>query len=97
LVAFPKKRNAGSYSKATILGEAKRTFSDTKIQLTTEGKRHLGAIIGSYHAEYVSENVENVCKEQLLVLSEIARIEPHVTYACFTTGLKHKLTFLMRI
>jgi len=30
------------------------------------------------------------------MLSEIARIEPHAACACFTTGLKHKLTFLMR-
>ena len=57
--------------------------------------RHLGAVIDStsYHEKYVLDNVENVCKK-LSLLSEIARVEPHAAYACFTTVLK--LTFLVR-
>ena len=35
-------------------------------------------------------------REELLVLSEIARIEPHAEYTCFVGGFKHKLSFIMR-
>ena len=29
------------------------------------------------------------------VLSQIAKVEPQAAYCCFTTGFKHKLTYLM--
>jgi len=56
---FPEETKCWIIVKPQYLSEAKRTFADTKIQLTMKGKRHLGAIIGStsYHAEYVSEKV----------------------------------------
>ena len=40
-------------------GKIGSLFSDTKINVTTEGKRHLGAVIGSndFQTKYVKENV----------------------------------------
>ena len=49
------------------------SFSDTKINVTTEGKRHLGAVIGSndFQTKYVKENVAEWCNE--LEISEFAK------------------------
>ena len=33
---------------------------------------------------------------EIEVLSQIAKIEPQAVYCCFTTGFKHKVTYLMR-
>ena len=76
---------------------AKEIFSDTKINITTDGKRHLGAALGSqsHKIKYVSEKVDDWC-DQLKILSQIAQTEPHAAYTCFVTGFKHKLTYTMR-
>ena len=42
------KVNILAYSqKPNIVEKIQNLFSDTKINVTTEGKRHLGAVIGS--------------------------------------------------
>jgi len=32
----------------------------------------------------------------LKVLSQIVQIEPQAAYTCYTSGFKHKLTYMMR-
>ena len=77
--------------------EAQRIFADTNIQITCEGKRHLGAVIGStgFKEQYVKNKVQEWTKE-VNKLSEIARTEPHAAYTAFTFGLKHKWTYVSR-
>ena len=60
-----------------------------EINITTEGQRHLGAVIGSqkFKDQYCWEKVLG-WKGELEVLSEIARSQPHAAYTVFTKGYK---------
>ncbi|XP_066918884.1 uncharacterized protein [Clytia hemisphaerica] len=80
-----------------LLTIAQQAFASTQINITTEGKRHLGAVIGSttFRDEYITGKIDILCNE-LLLLAEIGKIEPHAAYAGFTSGFRHKLTFIMR-
>lgn len=44
---------------------------------------------------YVNEKIRDLIK-QLKVLSQIVQIEPQAAYTCYTSGFKHKLTYMMR-
>ena len=61
-----------------LADEAERVFGD-EVNITTEGQRHLGAVIGS------QEHKDHYCREKVLgwkrkieTLSEIAKSQPHV-------------------
>ena len=83
--------------KPKHLEEAQRIFSGTNIKITTKGKRHLGAAIGSeiYRKEYINEKIDTWIRK-IQLLSEIAAFAPQEAYTCFTSGYKHKLNFCMR-
>ena len=59
------------------LESANQIFRDSNINFTTEGKRHLGAALGStdFRTMYVNEKVTNWCNE-LNKLSEYAETQP---------------------
>ena len=70
--------------KSDVLAdEAKRVFGN-EIDITTDGQRHLGAVIGSqeFKDQYCRENVLG-WKEELEVLSEIARSQPHAAFPVY--------------
>ena len=71
-------------------------FGD-EVNITTEGQRHLGAVIGSleFKDQYCREKVLG-WKGELKALSEIARSQPHAAYTVFTKGYKSTLTYFMR-
>ena len=79
------------------LAEAEELFRDAPIKITTEGKRHLGAALGTdnFKHDYITEMVTEWCK-QLKVLSTIAKSQPHVAYTGYTHGMKHKFTYFIR-
>ena len=83
--------------KEQYLELAKSVFIETGINITTEGRRHQGAIVGSeaFQLEYVNNKIDEWIKE-ILALSEIAKIEPHAAYAAFIHGMQHKYTYIMR-
>ena len=60
-----------------LADEAERVFGD-EVNITTEGKRHLGAVIGSkeYKDQYCAEKVQG-WKGEILTLAEIAKSQPH--------------------
>ena len=72
--------------------EAARVFGD-EVNITIEGQRHLGAVIGSqeYKDMYCKEKVR-AWKGELETLSEIAKNQPHAAYIAFTKGFKSKFT-----
>ena len=76
--------------------EAKRVFGG-EVNITTEGQRHLGAVIAlqEYKDQYCEEKVR-VWKEEIERLSEIAKSQPHAAYSAFTKGYKSKFTYFMR-
>ena len=62
------------------------TFKSTKINVTSNGKRHLGTVIGSRsYKDYMNEKIGQWIKEVKL-LSEIAKIEPQCKSSCFISG-----------
>ena len=62
--------------------EAEEVFADTSVQITVEGRPHLGAPLGctAYVSQFVSQKVQQWSTE-LRVLSEIASIQPHAAFA----------------
>ena len=79
-----------------IADEAKRVFGD-EVNVTTEGQRHLGAVIGSqeFKDQYCREKILR-WKRELEALSEIARSLPHAAYTVFSKGYKSEFTYFMR-
>ena len=62
-------------------------FKETEINITTEGKRHLVAVVGSrsYLNEYVNEKVEEWVKE-IINLADFATTQPQASYAVYILG-----------
>ena len=64
-------------------------FRDSPINITTAGKRHLGAALGSndYKMSYIDEKVSEWCK-RLTKLSDIAKSQPHCNvFSTMAVGL----------
>ena len=82
--------------KPEKLKETSDVFSGTGINITTEGRKHLGAALGqrSYLEEYVGSKVKEWISEVTL-LAEFAISQPQSCYAAFTFGLRHKWTYFM--
>ena len=78
-------------------GRAKEMFAGTGIKITTEGRKHLGAALGSrsYLEQYVGSKEEDWVGE-VTRLAEFARSQPQASYAAFTFGLRHRWTYFMR-
>ena len=83
--------------KPEHLTKARELFADTDVNITTEGKRHLGAAIGSraYVEKYVTEKVGK-WTEEIRQLAEIAQSQPHAAYCAYTHGLSSRWTYLSR-
>ena len=64
------------------------------INVTTEGQKHLGAVLGSrsYLEEYVNDKVVDLVNE-VKRLAEFAVSQPEACFAAFTFGLKHCWTY----
>ena len=70
--------------------ETKILFDDSPIKMTTSGKRHLGAAIGSmeYKDLYMEEKVEEWCG-RMKSLSRIAKSQPQAAYSASIPGEQH--------
>ncbi|KXJ16293.1 hypothetical protein AC249_AIPGENE28269 [Exaiptasia diaphana] len=79
-----------------LADEAKRVFGD-KVNVTTEGQRHLGAVIGSqqYKDQYCQDKIQ-AWKKEIETLATIAKSQPHAAFIAFTKGYKSKFTYFMR-
>ena len=67
-----------------LLETATNLLSDSKVNITTEGKRHLGAATGSneLRVKYVIAKVNEWC-EELKTLSNFAKSQLQAPYAAF--------------
>ena len=84
-------------TKEDHVDRAKVLFGDTNVNITTHGHPHLGAPLGSI--EFVHQFVANKVNQwtqELLLLSDIARAQPHSAFAAFTHSHVHKFSFLCR-
>ena len=79
------------------LNKAMELFEDMPIKITTEGKRHLGAALGStdFKIFYIEEKVAEWCN-RLKKLSTIAKSQPQAAYTGYTQGEQHKYTYFLR-
>ena len=84
-------------TKQALEQTATNIFANTNVHVTTEGRKHLGAPLGSnsYIKSIVSEQVKE-WTEELNTLSQIARIHPHAAYCAYIHGLKSKWLYLTR-
>ena len=93
----PKPAKSSLITKPETHATGKQLFKDTKVKITNSGKRFLGSVIGTFtfKRQYANEIVSQWISE-IKVLSQIAKVEPQTAYCGFTTGFKHKVTYLMR-
>ena len=76
---------------------AAKIFDGTNINITCEGKRHLGAAIGTreFHQEYAEKKISKWCSE-VERLAEFAKTQPQAAYAAFIHGEMHRFTYFLR-
>ena len=94
---FSKPSKSWLIAKEQYYEDALKLFEDSSIQITTEGNRHLGAVLGSdqHKNKYVSDTV-NSWIEQVNNLSKFAECYPHAAYSAFVFGLQHRYRYAMR-
>ena len=78
--------------------EAQSLFANLRVNITAEGKIHLGAVIGStkYGHKYVKDLVK-VWDNQLTILPTIVKTQLQAAYLAFANGFKSKLYLLRTI
>ena len=83
--------------KDSELANAKELFAETGVQITTEGRRLLGAPVGTTKfCEFYVESAVTSWRQELEVLATVARTQPHAAFAAFAHGFVGKWTFLSR-
>lgn len=94
---LPNARKSVLIVKREHYDRALQTFKDSGVVVTKDGQRHLGAVIGTeeFKKEYVGDKVTEWI-EEVNVLTDMARTEPHAAYSTYTHGLQHRWNFVMR-
>ena len=94
---FPNAKKTWLVVKEQYLELARTLFADTCVNVTADGRPHLGAAIGSpsFVEQYVSDKVSSWVTE-LKVLTSIAVTQPHAAFSAFTHGLISKWLFIAR-
>ena len=94
---YPKPSKSFLIVKQHDKEYAERIFAGSNIKITTEGARHLGAVLGdiSFKEVYLRNEVHS-WKNQLEIHSKIAEIQPQAAYSAYMFGFKHKFTFFLR-
>ena len=91
----PNASNTWLVTKSEHLDKAKQLFDKSNVSITCHGRPYLDAPLGSgdYVKEFVKEKV-NMWVSELSLLSDIARAQPHASYAAFIHGFVHKFLYL---
>ena len=94
---FPEPSKSWIIIKPGLLEKAVSEFQGTGVKITEDGKRHLGAVIGTedYREEYMTKKI-NQWSAEIEVLCRIANIEPQAAHSCFISGYKNRLSYYMR-
>ena len=95
---FPKACKSSVIVKKEFEAKALEVFNGTGLNITSEGKTHLGIPLGStqYKNRCISEKVQQWC-EQVDKLSLFARSQPHAAFATFSHGVISGWMFYMRM
>ena len=83
--------------KSESLSERAKVIFNGTINVTTAGKRQLGAELGpqDFKTAYCKDKIEIWAKE-LNVLSGFAVSQPHAAFSAFSKGFKSKFTYFFR-
>ena len=94
---YPNASKTWLIVKEENLEEATTLFEGTGVAITAEGRRHLGAAIGTHDfvERYIQQKVSAWIHE-VDRLSSITITQPHAAYAAFSHGLSSKWTYLAR-
>ena len=95
---FPKPSKTVLILKDPSLYDLAATlFADTGITITSQGERHLGAVIGKeeFRNQYVSKKITKWC-EDITELAEVAKIEPQIALSIFTKSICHRWSYVQR-
>ena len=84
-------------TRDTHRAKASDIFQGTQVNITSQGRPHLGAALGSqeFIDQFVTDKVQK-WNEELLLLAEVAKTQPHAAYAAFIHGYVHKFSYLCR-
>ena len=77
--------------------EAQNLFANSRVNITAEGKRHLGAVIGT--TEYRDKYVEDLAKDwdnEITILSTIAETQFQAALSAFASGFKSNFNYFLR-
>ena len=74
-----------------------RLFASSNINIKTEGKGLLGAVLGnsSFCDEYIQLKVDDWGRE-MEKLCEFAKSQPHAAFSAYIHGQQHKFTYFLR-
>ena len=77
--------------------KARELYAGTGINITTEGKGHLGAAVSSrsFTEEHITAKVLK-WSDEIKQLADMARTQPHAAYCAYTHGLSSRWIFLSR-
>ena len=94
---FPKSTKSYLIVKRSCLKDAKTIFTDTNMNISANGRKHLGAVVGrdTYNVQYV-ENLVDDWNTQLKLLPITAETQPQAAYLAFVSGFRSKLNYFMR-
>jgi len=94
---YPNALKTWLIAKPEFLATATKVFKGTGINVTADGKRHLGAALGfhTFTEQYMKEKMDYWLKS-VHRLSGIAKVHPHVAYCAFVHGLCNKWTYFVR-
>ena len=96
---YPQAGKTWLVVKPGIEAQAAAVFEGTGIKIAEEGgQRDLGAAVGSkqFQEKYLNDKVRDWA-DQVLVLSGVAKVQPHAAHALLIHALRHKWTFGQRI
>lgn len=94
---FPQPTKSWLIVKSDQLDQARQTFAGTQIKITSEGERHLGAVIGTDEnkSQYINKKIDDWTQE-INLLAEIAATYPQAAYSAYVSSYQHKLTYFHR-
>ena len=94
---FPNAIKTWLVVKEPVLAAAQSLFQDTAINITSDGRRLLGAPLGTegFCRDFLEKRVASWVQE-VSVLAEVAVTQPHAAYAAFTHALIGQWDFLAR-
>lgn len=94
---FPNPSKMWLVTKEGCYAAGISTFTDTGLNVTSDGRPYLGAAVGS--RKFVEKHVESKVNSWLSCvcnLTTIAKTQPHAAYSALTHGLLSKWTYLCR-